>query len=89
MRTCEHCGTSIDGYRRQARSCGGPCRAAASRARKAAEPPAGVEDPGREQTAQNRTQRATELVPWEALLPVEQDRIESLLSRHADLLEAA
>jgi ribosome-binding protein aMBF1 (putative translation factor) len=30
LRQCESCGRSIDGYRRQARYCGGPCRAAAS-----------------------------------------------------------
>jgi hypothetical protein len=33
-RNCGHCGRRLDGYRRQARYCGGPCRAAASRARK-------------------------------------------------------
>ena len=32
-RACAHCGTSLDSHRRHARYCGGPCRAAASRAR--------------------------------------------------------
>lgn len=89
MRTCAHCGTSIEGYRPQARRCGPPCRAAASRARKAAEASARVERPRRDQTPQNRTQRTTETVAWESLPPAEQHRIESLLSRHADLVEAA
>jgi hypothetical protein len=37
MRTCDHCGGSLAHRRKDARFCGAPCRAAASRAR-AAEP---------------------------------------------------
>jgi hypothetical protein len=33
IRVCIQCGVALCGYRRQARYCGGPCRAAASRAR--------------------------------------------------------
>lgn len=35
MRRCENCGASLDGRRRQARYCGGRCRAEASRLRSA------------------------------------------------------
>lgn len=92
MRTCAHCGMSIDGYRPQAIYCGGPCRAAASRKRATERPRDGQsvsEATAPDQTAHNRTQRATEVVEWEHLSADEQHRIERLLLRHADLLEAA
>ena len=61
LRQCERCGRSIDGRRRQARYCGGPCRAVASRARAArqAETLGHEVGVGRlEETAQNRTHEA-------------------------------
>lgn len=91
MTVCANCGTSLDGYRPQARHCGGPCRAAASRARAAQTPP--VVSPtvtaiSGEETAQKRTQQATEPVIWDALPRAEQERIGKLLARHADRREA-
>jgi len=89
VRTCAHCGTSIDGYRSQARYCGGPCRAAASRKRATGRSSAGQlssEHCAREETAHKRTQTVTEVVEWASLPADEQDRIERLLVRHADLL---
>ena len=60
-RACENCGASLRGYRSQARCCGGPCRAAASRSR-AAERQANAERSHDaaplEETAQNRTETA-------------------------------
>ena len=67
MRACANCGRSIDDRRRHARYCGGPCRAAASRARAAQrlsgaapipEPTASVE------SAQKRIERATGAYGW-------------------------
>ena len=55
MRVCAHCGTSLDGHRRQARYCGGPCRAAASRTR-AAERSKTVSGPGAQRARQKRTE---------------------------------
>jgi hypothetical protein len=86
MRTCIECGTSIEGYRRQARYCGGPCRAAASRARKAEKAARAVEHQALDQTAPKRTHATTEVVAWDALARHEQHRIEGILERHADLL---
>jgi hypothetical protein len=87
MRTCAHCGTPIEGYRRQARYCGGPCRAAASRARsvKVAD---GASDGRHAESARNRTHGTAEVVEWAALPREEQEWIEGLLARHADLIDA-
>jgi hypothetical protein len=85
MRICGHCGTSLDGYRRQAIYCGGPCRAAASRSRKAAQV---VEHPTLTESAPKRTGGPREIVDWASLPSDEQERIEALLARHADLMVA-
>jgi hypothetical protein len=62
MRACEHCGVSVEGRRRHARYCGGPCRAAASR-RRAAEsrpdPAPLVEQDHHSESAQKRTEEST------------------------------
>ena len=57
MRTCANpaCGKSLDDRRPQTRSCGGPCRAAASRARKAAKAAQGIDQPTSNETAPKRT----------------------------------
>ena len=82
------CGTSIEGSRRQANDCGGTCRAAASRTRateRSSSSLPGGESGALARAAQNRTDDATEIVQWNSLSPDEQDRIEGLLARHADL----
>jgi hypothetical protein len=88
VRTCERCGASLDGYRRQARYCGGPCRAAASRAR-AAEGSNGIvpspEPSALDESAQKRTEEAT----WTLATPAEEAIAERLRQKYPDLCEAA
>ena len=58
QRVCANCGASLDSHRRHARYCGGPCRAAASRARSLKRPQDLAPNPEaarRQQTAQKRT----------------------------------
>jgi len=89
VRTCVQCGVSIAGYRRQARYCGGPCRAAVSRARAAARSTTlmrRVEVGVDRETAQNRT-----TVPRGGLYGRTGSRtveaqLGALHSRYADLL---
>jgi hypothetical protein len=67
VRTCEHCGRSIEHKRRDARHCDGPCRAAASRTRAAerANNAARASEPSlRDKSAQKRTQPATNAATW-------------------------
>jgi hypothetical protein len=91
MRACAHCGTSIAGYRRQARHCGGPCRAAASRASRArtAERSNSVvpapEPSALDKSAQKRTQEAT----WPLAAPAEEALAERLHQDYPELSEAA
>jgi hypothetical protein len=88
VRTCANCGTSIDGYHRQARSCGGPCRAAASRAR-AAERSNGIvpspEPSALDESAQKRTEEAT----WTLATPAEEALAERLRRKFPEMWEAA
>lgn len=88
MRTCAHCATSLDGYRRQARYCGGPCRAAASRARAAERSSSVVSAPEPsvlDEGAQKRTQEAT----WRLATPAEEALAERLHQDYPELWEAA
>jgi hypothetical protein len=62
MRICANCSKSLEAYRRQARYCGGPCRAEASRARAAQRQDPTLARDGAtrlEETALNRTQSLT------------------------------
>lgn len=92
MRVCANCGRSIDGYRRQAIYCGGPCRAAVSReraaqgssnTRTAPEPTAPVE------TAQNRTQRAAHELEWRIATGAEEVEAQRLWRKFPEMWEAA
>jgi hypothetical protein len=88
MRYCVHCGTSIDGYRRQARYCGGPCRAAASRARAAERSNSVVPSPepsALDEGAQKRTQEAT----WPLATLAEEALAERLCQDYPEMWEAA
>lgn len=88
MRTCQHCGASLEGRRRHAIYCGGPCRAAASRAKAAEsrEPDAPVvEQRHHVECAQKRTSCATDIIQWGQLSAADQDRIERIMRDHADL----
>jgi len=91
VRICANpvCGNSLDHRRPQTRSCSGPCRAAASRAKKAATAAQTLDHPPLDQTARKRTHAATEVVAWDALSRAEQDHIEGILARHADRLADA
>jgi hypothetical protein len=88
MRACEHCGTSLEGRRRHARHCGGPCRAAAHRGR-AAERSKGVvrarERSVLDESAQKRTQDAT----WPLATLAEEALAERLCQDYPEMWEAA
>jgi hypothetical protein len=91
MRTCEHCSTSLEGRRRHARYCGGPCRAAASRIRGTEThelvPP--VPEPTTTgESARKRTCEATAPV-YEPATPTEEALAERLRLAHPDLWHAA
>ena len=65
VRRCGYCERSLGGYRRHARYCGAPCRAAASRERATHRALSGALEPfatalaqSRAETAQKRTRRA-------------------------------
>ena len=58
-RACARCGVSIVDYRRQAIYCGGPCRAAASRAKRLADSAGDQILALREETARNRTHESS------------------------------
>ena len=88
MRSCANCGTSIDCYRRQARYCGGPCRAAASRARAAERNhPAApvVAHAWTRESAQNRTQRLPDTDQWTLATPAEEALADRLRRDYPDL----
>lgn len=91
MRTCEHCGQSIEHKRRDARHCDGPCRAAASRASRAraAERSNSVvpapEPSALDEGAQKRTQEAT----WPLATPAEEALAARLRQEYPELWEAA
>jgi hypothetical protein len=88
VRTCERCGASLDGYRRQARYCGGPCRAAASRARaaKRSNSVAPAPEPSvLDQSAQKRTEEAT----WTLATAAEEALAERLRQKFPEMWEAA
>ena len=92
MRACAHCGGSLDGRRRQAIYCGGPCRAAASRARAAHERPSPI--PGTSaraavETAQNRTQGASGHVEPQVGRPDGKSWIADLFARIASFFTEA
>ena len=88
MRRCQNCRASLDGYRRQARYCGGPCRAAASRAR-AAERSNGIvpspEPRALDESAQKRTGEAA----WTLATSAEEALAERLRQKFPELWEAA
>lgn len=88
MRVCAHCGTSLDGHRRQARYCGGPCRAAASRTRAAERSKTVVPAPEPsvlDKSALRHTAEAT----WPLATPAEEALAERLAQEYPELWEAA
>jgi hypothetical protein len=88
MRTCAFCGKSIEDYRPQAIYCGGPCRAAASRAR-AARAPAHSEPLVKPCPADDTAQKATRdpmlLNAYRNATRAEEARALRLARDHADL----
>jgi hypothetical protein len=92
MRVCADCGTSLDGYRRQAIYCGGPCRATASRARVAErrEPTkVGPAAGGDHESAHTRTGLAREAADWPLATPAEEALAERLRRQYPEWWEAA
>jgi hypothetical protein len=88
VRICALCGTSLDGYRAHARYCGGPCRAAASRARAAERSNSIVRAPrpsGLDESAQKPTREAT----WPLATPAEEAVAERLRQKYPELAETA
>jgi hypothetical protein len=88
MRTCAHCRRAIDEYRRDAVFCGGPCRAAASRARArqvASTLEVGLRVAYAAESAQSRTHEATATGP-EATTAEATGRAFRVLVPHADLM---
>jgi hypothetical protein len=92
MRRCECCGQTLDGYRRQARYCGGPCRAAASRVRAAErrEPVVPVvESSAARESAQKRTQDATWHLEAQLATPAEEALAKRMRRDYPEIWEAA
>jgi hypothetical protein len=92
VRVCEHCGTSLEGRRQHARYCGGPCRAAASRARddERRHPAAEVAEPSFVRaSAQKRTQSAPAASGWPVATPTEEALVERLRLTYPEMWEAA
>jgi hypothetical protein len=92
VRTCQHCGASLEGRRRQAIYCGGPCRAAASRARAAErrQLAAEVAEPSSaRESAQKRTRPAPAASEWLVAKPDEEALAERLRLTYPELWEAA
>jgi hypothetical protein len=92
VRMCAHCAVPLDGRRRQARYCGGPCRAAASRARAAesTEPVAAAVEPNSDrESAQKRTQRAAARSEWQVATRAEEILAEHLRQQYPELWEVA
>jgi hypothetical protein len=88
VRTCEHCGRSIEHKRRDARHCDGPCRAAASRGRASerSNSVAPAPDPGvLDQSAQKRTGHASDGAEWQLATPAEEALLERITREYADL----
>jgi hypothetical protein len=87
-RTCEQCGRCIKEKRRQARYCGGPCRAASSRAIAARRPqtaPPVIDLPAVRQTAQKRTGDVRDRPEWRLATPAEEAEAERLRRRFPEL----
>jgi hypothetical protein len=92
LRQCECCGQTLDYYRRQARYCGGPCRAAASRARAARRAETPERDPwavGRQETAPTRTHTTTAGLKWSVATGAEEALAERLKRDYPEMWAAA
>jgi hypothetical protein len=85
MRACAHCGASLDGRRRHAIYCGGPCRAAASRARAAERPHSSGHADHRGETTQNRKHEDG----GQLATPEQEELISYLCAKYPELAERA
>jgi hypothetical protein len=88
VKVCLACGQSLGGYRRQARYCGGPCRAAASRARadESRERVAAMVEPS---SAQKSAQKRTDDAGGQLATVEQEELIAYLRAKYPDLLESA